>query len=863
MTSARQTPMMQQYFEVKRGLPPGTLLLFRLGDFFEMFYADAEAGSRLLGLTLTKRQDAPMAGIPYHAVDTYVSRLLAAGRKVAICDQQEPARPGRLVRRSLVRILSPGTTLAANHLEAARNHYLCALALDKGVLRAAWLDLSTGEFKIAADPHPENLLPVLAALAPREVLVAEGSLEAWRTSPHEQTAVHALHAFCTGRACTELPAYHFDTAAGARSVMETLGVLNLEGFGLNHTHRGLGPAGALVHYATENLCAKPENLRTLQEYRSAHTLLIDPATLRNLEIFQSARGTREGSLVAAISRTVTAAGARLLERWLASPTLELAEIRRRQSVVGELLAQPPRLAELHDRLRDVRDIPRILGRLQNRLRHPRELGGIRDTLAQLPAIIQCTAAFEAGPVPPVELSGNPPPAVAELKSRLADLPALRELLNRALADELPGDLQEGGYIRGGYDAGVDRLRALNRESKTWLSDLERTEQERTGIKSLKVRFNSVFGYYIEVTKANLHLVPADYIRRQTTVGGERYVTEALKQKEKEILHAEEKAVARELELFNVLVAAVIAEAAALRQTADALAELDVLAGWAALVREWDYCRPELDEGEVLEITEGRHPVVEQMLKAPDASPALGGQAFVPNDTVMACAEAQILVVTGPNMAGKSTYIRQVALITLLAQIGCWVPAKRCRIGLVDRIFSRVGASDDLARGNSTFMVEMNETANILNNYTARSLIILDEIGRGTSTYDGLSIAWAVVEHLHRNPDRGPRTLFATHYQELTQLEQHLPRLRNYSVAVKEWNDDIVFVRRVVPGAADRSYGIQVARLAGLPAGVIDRAKLILGKLESDDTEVALPSPNARPKKKLTVRPGDEDQLDLL
>ena len=440
---------------------------------------------------------------------------------------------------------------------------------------------------------------------------------------------------------------------------------------------------------------------------------------------------------------------------------------------------------------------------------------------------------------------------------------MRELLGRALADELPADLLEGGYIRGGFDAEVDRLRSLTHDSKTWLSELERSEQERTGIKSLKVRFNSVFGYYLEVTKANLHLVPADYIRRQTTVGGERYVTEALKQKEKEILHAEEKAVARELELFNELVTAVIAEAATLQRTADALAEVDVLAGWADLARDWDYCRPILDESEVIEIQEGRHPVVEQMLKSPDVSPALGGQAFVPNDAVLSCTEAQIAVVTGPNMAGKSTYIRQVALITLLAQIGCWVPAKRCRIGLVDRIFSRVGASDDLARGNSTFMVEMNETANILNNYTDRSLIILDEIGRGTSTYDGLSIAWAVVEHLHHQPDRGPRTLFATHYQELTQLEKHLPRLRNCSVAVKEWNDDIVFVRRVVPGAADRSYGIQVARLAGLPLSVIDRAKLILSKLESDDTEVELPAPGARPKKKLTVKPGDADQLDLL
>ena len=645
--------------------------------------------------------------------------------------------------------------------------------------------------------------------------------------------------------------------------MEALGVLNLEGFGLSHTHPGLGPAGALVYYATEHLCARPENLRTLQEYRSTHTLLLDPATLRNLEIFQSVRGTRDGSLLGAIGRTVTAAGARLLERWLAAPTLDLAEIRRRQTVVGELLAQPPRLAELHALLRSVRDIPRILGRLQNRLRNPRELGGVKDTLAQLPALIDCVESFEAGPVPPVELTGNPRAAIRDLQVRITDLPALRDLLGRALADELPVDLLEGGYIRGGFDAEVDRLRGLTRDSKTWLSDLERSEQERTGIKSLKVRFNSVFGYYLEVTKANLHLVPDDYIRRQTTVGGERYVTEALKQKEKEILHAEEKAVARELELFNELVTAVIAEAPALQRTADALAEVDVLAGWADLARDWDYCRPELDESDVLEIQEGRHPVVEQMLKSPDVSPALGGQAFVPNDAVLSCAEAQILVVTGPNMAGKSTYIRQVALITLLAQIGCWVPAKRCRIGLVDRIFSRVGASDDLARGNSTFMVEMNETANILNNYTVRSLIILDEIGRGTSTYDGLSIAWAVVEHLHHHADRGPRTLFATHYQELTQLEKHLPRLRNCSVAVKEWNDDIVFVRRVVPGAADRSYGIQVARLAGLPLSVIDRAKLILSKLESDDTEVALPAPDARPKKKLTVKPGDAAQLDLL
>jgi DNA mismatch repair protein MutS len=848
----KRTPMMQQYFDVRRGLPRDTLLLFRLGDFFELFFDDAVLASRLLGLTLTKRQDHPMAGIPAHALDTYVNKLLAAGRKVAVCDQAEPATAGKLVRRQLTRILSPGTTLASSQLEATRNHYLCAVALDKSGLHLAWLDLSTGEFRVATDAAIANLLPVLSALAPAELLVIEGERARWAAAPHEQTDVHALHGFTTTRLVTELSGYHFETATGAKTVMDTLGVLNLQGFGLAHTHPALGPAGALVYYATENLCAKPENLRGLQEHRSAHTLLLDPATLRNLEIFSSARGTRDGSLLAAIDRTASAAGARLLERWIATPTLELAEIRRRQSLVGDLREQPSRLLALRDLLGRVRDIPRILGRLQNRLRSPRELGGIRDTLAQLPELRATLAGFGASV------------RVSELTAHVHELPVLRDRLAAALASELPNDLADGNYIRTGFDAELDRLRALTTDNKTWLSDLERTEQERTGIRSLKVRFTQNFGYYIEVTKANLHLVPGDYIRRQTTVGGERYVTESLRQKEKEIFHAEENALARELTLFNELVAAVLDDSIALAQTADALAELDVLAGWAMLAREWDYCRPDIDESDALEIADGRHPVVEQMLRSPDAPLARGGStAFVPNDTQLACDDAQIALITGPNMAGKSTYIRQVALITLMAQIGCWVPAKACRLGLVDRIFSRVGASDDLARGNSTFMVEMNETANILNNATARSLIILDEIGRGTSTYDGLAIAWAVVEHLHRDAERGPRTLFATHYQELTQLSRHLPRLRNFSVAVKEWNDEIVFVRRVIPGAADRSYGIQVARLAGLPLSVIDRAKTILAKLESDDTSISLPAPQAKPKKKITIAPADDSQLSLL
>ena len=849
---AKVTPMMQQYLEVKRSLPANTLLLFRLGDFYEMFHDDAEIGAQILGITLTRRNDYPMAGIPYHAAEAYVGKILAAGRKVAIVDQIEDPQPGKLVKRSLTRILSPGTTLDSNQLQANRNHYLVALDFTKHGLHAAWIDLSTGEFQLASDSSPEKLLPVLHALDPAELVLAERTLEQWRAQAHPAGAGphQALAAFCDGRSISEIPGYHFEVVSGARTVMETLGVLNLQGFGLANDHPGLGAAGAIVHYATENLRAKPENLRSIREYRSTASLLIDPATLRNLEIFQCSRGTRDGSLLAAIDGTVTAAGARLLEQYLIAPSIDLAELQRRQACVAALIGAPGSAADLREQLGRIRDIARILGRLQNRLRNPRELGGVRDTLEQLPAILTTLAAL-------------PAPEIAALAARLTDLPDLRELLRRALRDELPAQLTDGGYIRPGFDAELDRLLSLKSDNQHWLAELERTEQERTGIKNLKVRYNGAFGYFIEVTKSNLGSVPADYIRRQTTVGGERFVTEALRQKEKEIFHADENAHAREQFLFGELVAAVLDQAERLRTTAHALAELDVFLGWAALAREWSWCRPQLDDSDALEIVEGRHPVVEQMLKR-QALGVAGTHSFVPNDTSTSAGDAQILLITGPNMAGKSTYIRQVALITLLAQVGCYVPARSCRLGLVDRIFSRVGASDDLARGNSTFMVEMNETANILNNATERSLIILDEIGRGTSTYDGVSIAWAVVEHLHRDPERGPRTLFATHYQELTQLEKHLSRLRNYSVAVKEWNEEIVFVRRVVPGAADRSYGIQVARLAGLPREVIARATEIMGQLESDEAVVTVsaPAPKSRPRRTIHVAPADDSQLNL-
>ncbi len=852
--TGQTTPMMQQYLEYRRSLPDGTLLLFRLGDFYEMFFGDAEEGARILGITLTKRQNTPMAGIPYHAAQTYIAKLLCAGKKVAVCDQMEAPQPGKLVKRALVRILTPGTTIEDHQLDARKNHYILALSHSKAGLHAAWLDLSTGEFAMASDANPERLLPAFAALDPREVLVPEDDSKLWGDRPALAAWYGTYRHFSASRPVSTLPDYHFDAASGYRTVVEALGVLNLDGFGISRENPGLGPAGALVYYASENLCDKPRNLRRLREYRTRDTLLLDPATLRNLEVFQSAQGTREGSLLAAVDGTVTPSGARLLEQWLASPLRDLAELRRRGQAVGEFLEEPGLSSRITESLRCVRDIPRILARLQNRVRNPRELGGVRDTLRQLPEIKAELARFRGDVVP-------------NLAARVGDFLDLREYLDRALAEELPSKIEEGGVLREGFDAELDRLRSLTRDNKTWITEFERVEQERTGIRNLRIRFNGAFGYFIEVTKSNLSSVPAHYIRKQTMTNAERYTTEELKQREREILHAEEKALAREEDLFRALIARVLEDAESLRATADALAEIDLFIGWAKLAREWDYCRPTLDAGDVLDIDQGRHPVVEQMLRR-DRMRHTGLSAFVPNNTMLSSNAEQIALITGPNMAGKSTYIRQVALIVLLAQVGCWVPAKRCHVGLVDRIFSRVGASDELARGNSTFMVEMNETANILNNATERSLIILDEIGRGTSTYDGLSIAWAVVEFLHGDNARGPRTLFATHYHELTQLDRTLSRLRNYSVSVKEWNDEIIFVRQVIPGAADRSYGIHVARLAGLPHGVIDRAKTVLEQLETEGAILqsrlklgALPKPSKRPAQKEPETP-DYNQLAL-
>lgn len=815
------TPMMQQYLDTKKRLHPNTILLFRLGDFYEMFEQDAQKGSKVLGIALTKRHETPMAGIPYHAAQTYIEKLLKAGLKVAICDQVESAQPGKLVKRELTRILTPGTLLEETQLEANQNRYILSLHQHKRDLVAAWLDITTGSFKIAKSKDLESFLPVLYSIDPREIILPEDWLKAQPHKENDLKTSQKLKPLLESRPVTELPLFHFDPELGLREIFKCLKVGSLSGFGIPHDHPSLGVAASLIAYATDNLCMSPENIRKIELYQTQETLLLDPVTQRSLEVFKTNRGYREGSLLSVMDNTVTAAGARLLESFLSTPPLDLTELKKRQQCVKELIEETSLSRTLKTHLQQTRDLVRIVGRLQNKIRNPRELGAIRDTLRQLPHILTTISQFNESHIP-------------RLGEQIQTFDSLTQKLEGSLEETLPNDLNEGGYIKTGVNATLDEYRYLMKHSKEWLISFEQDEQNKTSIKNLKVKYNNAYGYFIEVTKPNIKLVPDHYMRRQTMTNAQRYTTQELKQQEKEILHAQEKALAIEKDLFKDLVALVILEADALYQTANALAQLDVFIGWAEIARTWDYCCPELNNGDEISIQQGRHPVVEQMLRKNKAH-HLQQDAFVPNDTLLSCGKHQIGLITGPNMAGKSTYIRQVALITLMAQIGSWVPASVCKIGLIDKIFARIGANDEIAQGHSTFMVEMSETANILNNATDKSLIILDEIGRGTSTYDGLSIAWAIAEFIHGNTGKGPKTLFATHYHELTQLSKHLPRLKNYCVSVKEWNDEIIFVRQVIEGAADRSYGIHVARLAGLPTPVLRKAQTILDHLEGGST----------------------------
>jgi len=817
------TPMMQQYQSIRRSLPPDTLLLFRLGDFYEMFFEDAKEASAILNLALTKRNLVPMCGLPHHASENYIRRLVKAGKRVAICDQVGEPQKGQIVQREVTHIVSPGTISDLQMLDAKRNNFLAAISKGAGKSSAAasggygfaFVDLTTGDFRLTELADEKELADELARVQPTEVLV-----------PEEHAA--ALRELTRGLVVRD--GYTFLPDHALPVLREHFRVQSLDGFGCSEMPAAIGAAGAILHYLQHELRRSLGHITRLVAYRNSQFMIVDAVTQANLELVQSRGGARDTSLLGALDRTVTPMGARKLRDWILHPVCQLDELRERQEFIGTLLAEPFLLGNLRETLKSIRDMERTVGRLTQTGGNARDLQVLRGSLEQIPQVRADLEALGRGSfsppadVPPASLeTGIQAPLIPRLLDALHPLPHLVELLGQAIVDEPPALTREGGMFRDGYHAPLDELRSASREGKNWIAELQQRAIDDTGIKSLKVRYTSVFGYFIEVTKSNLAAVPASWHRKQTVANGERFITPELKEVEGKILGADERSRALEYELFVQLRGQVLADLAALQATAGSVATLDVLCALAETARLFGYCRPTLSADLRIEITDGRHPVLDQSLVE---------EKFVPNDSLLDGDKNRLLILTGPNMAGKSTYIRQVALLVLMAQIGSWLPAKSAEIGLADRIFTRVGANDDLSRGQSTFMVEMNETANITNNATARSLVILDEIGRGTSTFDGLSIAWSVAEFLH--DETKARTLFATHYHELTELELTRPGVRNYNIAVREWNDQIIFLRKIVKGGADKSYGIQVARLAGLPPSIIARAKEILSNLEQHE-----------------------------
>jgi DNA mismatch repair protein MutS len=800
------TPMMAQYRRIRAELPPDTLLFFRLGDFYEMFFDDAKTASQILEIALTKRQGVPMCGVPFHSADLYIAKLIRAGLKIAICDQMEdPATAKGIVRREVTRVITPGTVLEDHVLESKRNNYLAALCPGEGRFGLAFLDLSTGAFWIEEAADLSAVRRLLAHGAPAECIVPEPA--------RDDAALRALFAN-GGPTLTAHDEWTFDAAFAADTLTRHFKVHSLDGFGVRDCPLGLRAAGAALHYVGSALRRAVDHIRSIRVRCERDFMLLDEITLRNLDLLEAPGAPRQATLIGVLDATRTPMGARLLRDWLARPLLNLDAIRARHDAIERLVRERRALADLREALGDIRDLERLIARLSAGTGNARDARALGRSLAGVPRIKELLAPLAS-------------PLLAALEASLEPLPDLVALIDRALVDEPPAALKEGGLIKPGYNADLDELRDAAGKGKQWLLDYQQREQERTGIASLKVRHNSVFGYYIEVTKANLDKVPAEYIRKQTIAGGERYITPELKEYETKIVGAQEKSVALEYDLFVDLRAQIVAETKSIQQTASALAQIDALAALADRALALRYVRPVMTDGDTIRIKEGRHPVIEALPAA---------ERFVPNDALLDGRENQLVLITGPNMAGKSTYIRQVALLVVMAQAGSFVPAAEAEIGLVDRVFTRVGASDDLARGRSTFMVEMQETANILNNATSRSLIVLDEIGRGTSTFDGISIAWAVAEYLHNTPAVKAKTLFATHYHELTDLALTLSGVKNYNVLVRESGDRIAFLRRIVPGAADKSYGIQVARLAGLPLEVIARAREILRNLEEGEFE---------------------------
>src|SRR6266566_2315561 len=819
------TPMMQQYRRLRSSIPADTLLLFRLGDFYELFFEDTKEASGLLNVALTKRNGVPMCGVPYHAAQTYIAKLIKAGRRVAICDQTSEPQPGKIVSRDITQIISAGTVSDLDLLESKRANYLGAVYVDGGMFGFAYADLSTGEFRLTQLQNRQALLDELVRVSPSELLVSD-------EQKRQFADVEGVLGYDT---------YAFLPEQAAFTLCEHFKVKSLDGFGCAEMPQALAAAGAIVHYLKHQLRRNIDHLTSLRCDAPAQYVVLDAATQTNLELVES-RSARDTSLLAVLDRTITPMGGRKLRAWILQPLRNLTELERRQQMIADLLQEPDLLASLRASLKVIRDIERAISRLSQASGNARDLVALKISLEQIPKLkseLQKLLDRLAFGATHINENGKVEFLAQELQNDLREMPELAEKLARAVVDDPPLALKEGGIFRDGYDVDLDALRQGSREGKDWISQLQEREIAASGIKSLKVRYNSVFGYFIEVTKSNLANVPAHYTRKQTTVGGERFITPELKEMEAKILGADERGRNLEYSLFQKLREETLTELGPLQKTALAIATLDAICSLAETARLFHYCRPQLDESLRLTICDGRHPVLDQNLVE---------EKFVPNDTELDGEKLRLAIITGPNMAGKSTYIRQVALIVLMAQIGSFVPATSAEIGLVDRIFTRVGASDDLSRGQSTFMVEMNETANIVNNATERSLVILDEIGRGTSTFDGLSIAWSVAEFLHDKIKA--RTLFATHYHELTKLAEERRGVANFNVAVREWNEQIIFLRKIIPGGADKSYGIHVARLAGVPKEILDRAKDILSHLEKPNgtTDVQKPAKGRRRKK---------------
>ncbi len=849
MASKEKTPMMKQYLDVK-SKHPDSILFFRMGDFYEMFYEDAKKASRILDIALTSRNKnaadpVPMCGIPYHAADNYIARIIKEGLKVAICEQvEDPKLASGVVRREVIRIVTPGTVVDSSLLDSKRNNYLGAIYPFKNAYGLAVLDISTGEFKItefAGTNAFEALSNEIDSLDLEEILFPGNTAE-------KDSGLNSIKAL-NNKICNSYEEWVFEYDIAYSALKNQFHSISLDGFGCEGLKLAIPAAGAIIHYINETQKSVLEHINRLSYYDKKNYLGLDSSTIQSLDLTHEKGNIKKDSLLSLFDKTITPMGARKLKGWILKPLIDLEQITLRQKVVEEFVKNIFLRSDIRDLLKEIHDMERIIGRISFSLFGARDMIALKKSALILPKLWR-------------KLEETSSHLIQKILMDWDNLLDVIDLIDKAVVENPPAVMKDGGVIKDGFNKELDELRSILRDGKSWITRLEEQEKKKTGITTLKVRYNKIYGYYIEVTKKNLDAVPENYIRKQSLVNCERFVSQELKEYEEKIIGAEEKIIALENKILQILREKVAKEGKRVQKMAAKIAEIDVLLTFSEVSSKYNYSKPEMNNGFELVITDGRHPIMERM----DLE-----TRFIPNDTNMDCDQNRIMIITGPNMAGKSTYLRQVALIVLMAQMGCFVPVKEAKIGIVDKIFSRVGAQDNILKGQSTFMVEMNETANILNNATNRSLIILDEIGRGTSTFDGISIAWSVVEYLHDKSKAGAKTLFATHYHELTELSMILDGVKNYNVLVREWNDKIIFLRKITEGGSDKSYGIQVARLAGLPDEVLSRAKEVLSNLEKKEfNEVGIPtlgqkqeSPDNEEKKPDQLQLFREKQNDLL